>query len=89
MKSTISLDRATKIIQAWYDSYQENFGKSPAILDIQESDETMPGAYRVTNPNTGKSTRIFGSLLNDYEAAGGVGIPGDLQGAIYDAFEEL
>ena len=89
MKSTISLDRAKEIIQAWYDSYQTNFGKSPATLEVQETDETMPGAYKVTNPNTGKSTRIFGSLVSDYVAAGGGGIPSDLQGAIYDAFEEL
>ena len=89
MKPSVPFDKAGTIIQGWYDQYCHTYDKPTVKLDIQEEDEKVSGAYGVTNPKNGNSTVIFWSTVRDYDRSGSPGIPGDLIGSIWDAFNDL
>jgi hypothetical protein len=89
MKATVPFARAKAIIQGWYNEYCRTYDKPIVELDIQEEDESVSRAYRVTNPRNGTSTVVFWSVVSDYHRAGTPGIPGDLVASIWDTFNDL
>jgi hypothetical protein len=89
MVSKVSFERATAIIQGWYQHYCNETGAAHATLEIQEKDESVSYAYKITNPDTGKSTTFFWSYVSDYENMGAVGIPGDLKTGIWETFHDI
>jgi len=89
MNAKISLDRAKMIIQEWYKGYCKEMGTIPATLDIEENDDRVSNAYRVTNPRNGKSAPFYWSTISDYENSGAVGIPGDLKTGIWETFHDI
>ena len=89
MKPTIKIDRARQIIQGWFREYCSDYGKPEIVLEVAEEHGDVPSAYRVTNPESGRNTRIFWSSVSDYETMGSIGIPGDMKSEIWDAFSDL
>ena len=89
MKPPVRLERAKEMIQGWYNQYCRAYEKPVIELEIIEQDEKVSGAYTVTNPQNRASTVIFWSTVADCERSEGVGIPGDLIGSIWDAFNDL
>jgi hypothetical protein len=59
------------------------------VLDIQEEDEAVARAYKVTNTENKARTIVFWSVVSEYESSGNSGIPGDLKSGIRDAFMDL
>ena len=89
MKPPVPLERAKAMIQDWYNQYCKAYEKPVIQLEIMEEDEKVQGAYKVKNPENSSSTVIFWSTVADCERSGTVGIPGDLIGSIWDAFNDL
>lgn len=89
MKPPVPLERARTMIQAWYNEYCKAYEKPLSELEITEEHEKVEGAYKVTNPQNRSSTVIFWSTVADCERSDVVGIPGDLIGGIWDAFNDL
>lgn len=89
MKPPVPLERAKAMIQGWYNQYCNTYDKPVVQLEITEQDEKVSGAYKATNPQNGSGTVIFWSTVADCERSGAVGIPGDLIGSIWDAFNDL
>jgi len=89
MTSAVPLERARVIIQEWFNDFCKFHGKPTVVLNIKEEGEWDTGAYEIANPSNRKSARIFKSTISDYESSGSVGIPGELKGEIWDAFQDL
>ena len=89
MKPPVSMERAKTIIQGWYNEYCRVYDKPDVALEIEEEDDKVSRAYKVTNPKNSTSTVIFWSILSDCEKSEGGGIPGDLIASIWDAFNDL
>jgi len=89
MKPPVPLERAKAMIQGWYNQYCRAYEKPVTELEIMEEDEKVEGAYKVTNPKNGSSTVIFWSTVADCERSDAIGIPGDLIGVVWDAFNDL
>jgi|GEM_PF-3045644 len=89
MTATIQKERAEQIIQDWFRQYCKDHGKPGIVLEIQEEHDTVTNAYKLTNPENGRSAPIFWSAVSDYEDQGSVGIPGDIKTGIWDAFSDL
>ena len=89
MKPSVPLERAKAMIQGWYNQYCRAYEKPVTQLEIIEEDERVEGAYKVTHPKNRSSTVIFWSTVADCERSDAVGIPGDLIGSIWDAFNDL
>ena len=87
MKPPVSLERATQVIQGWYDAYCSDYGKSQAELEILEEHDQVSNAYKVTNRENGAGIPVYWSTMSDFEASGGVGVPDDF--GIWDAFGDL
>jgi hypothetical protein len=89
MKPPVPLERAKVMIQDWYNQYCRAYEKPVVQLEITEEDERVQGAYKAVNPRNGSSTVIFWSTVSDCERSESGGIPGDLLGSIWDAFNDL
>ena len=89
MKPPVPLERAKAMIQGWYNQYCRAYEKPVIELEIMEKDDKVEGAYKVRNPQNTSSTVIFWSAVADCERSDAVGIPGDLIGSIWDAFNDL
>ncbi len=89
MRPAVPLERAKMIIQGWYNEFCRVYDKPVVELEVKEEDEKVSGAYKVTNPKTGASAPIFWSIVSDSERSDVVGIPADLIGGIWDAFNDL
>ena len=89
MKPPVPLERAKAMIQSWYNQYCRAFEKPVTELEILEEDEKVEGAYKVKNLKNRSSTVIFWSTVADCERSDALGIPGDLIGGIWDAFNDL
>lgn len=89
MKSAVPFERARVIIQNWFNDFCKFHGKPAVVLQIKEQGDAHTGSYEITNPSNKKSTKIFKSTVSDYEDSGSVGIPGELQGEIWDSFQDL
>jgi len=89
MTSAVPIERARVIIQGWFNDFCKFHGKPTAVLQIKEVGEWDTGAYEITNPSNGNTTKIFKSTVGDYEISGSVGIPGELKGEIWDSFQDL
>jgi hypothetical protein len=89
VRSEVPIERARVIIQGWFNDFCKFYRKPTAALQISEEGEPDTGAYKITNPSNGNTIKIFKSTLGDYESSRSVGIPGELQGKIWDSFQDL
>lgn len=89
MNPPVPIERARAMIQGWYNQYCRAYEKPVIQLEILEQDEKVQGAYKVINPQDSSSTVIFWSTVADCERSESGGIPGDLLGSIWDAFNDL
>ena len=89
MKPPVPVERAKMIIQGWYNAYCKVYDRPVLDLRVEEKHEKVSGAYKVTNPKTGASTPIFWSTVSAADRSDVIGIPGDLMGGVWDAFNDL